>query len=86
MANKSPNTPGGIPPQAITAVLVIFVLGWIASIGAEIFRSGYSAPAGLNEAMIAIVTAFFVAQQRISKPDKTERETPTPTPEQDEQP
>lgn len=76
------NGGGGVPPILINLVLAAFVLGWAGSIAAEIFRQGYQAPPGLNEAMIAIVTAFFVAQQRLSadKDDegKSSKKTPTP--------
>lgn len=74
----------GVPPWVITSVLVIFVLGWLASLGAEIFKAGYNAPTGLNETMIAIVTAFFVAQQRLggNKPDNNDQSNNSPTPPQ----
>ena len=46
-------------------VLAVFVLGWFSSIVAQVFVRDYEAPTGLNETMIAIVTAVFVAQQRL---------------------
>lgn len=69
--NKGPL--GGIPPVLVNLVLGAFVLGWVASLTAEIFRSEYTAPTGLNETMIALVTAFFVAQQRLSSKDDDDK-------------
>ena len=74
MANKGLG--GNIPPVLINVVLGVFVLGWISSLAADIFRPEYNAPTGLNEAMIAMVTAFFVAQQRLSGGDDDEDEKP----------
>lgn len=60
----------GLTTLALNVILVLFVIGWVGSLAAEIFREGYSAPTGLNETMIALVTALFVAQQRLTPPAK----------------
>lgn len=71
-----------IPPKVVTAVLVVFVIGWAVSLVAEIFKPDYNSPTGLNEAMITIVTAFFVAQQGLSKKDDKDDDDDTPAQQQ----
>lgn len=71
-----------ISPLLLNIVLGAFVAGWIASLLAAIFVKGYTPPPGLNESMIAIVTAFFVAQQRLKDDDEKkddDKKPPTTT-------